>query len=95
MDRQTFLVGLLMEEYRRIWIDREIDRLGVACEIEESSLIDLAVACGVEGTTADILESLGEIFVTMCEALIAEKVPIDVVKLRIEEYVQEELSSRN
>ena len=48
-------------------------------------------ANGVDGATADILEQLGDIFVVMCEALIAEEVPIHVVKRRIEEYVQEEL----
>ena len=46
---------------------------------------------GVEGATADILEKLGDLFVVMCEALIAEEVPIRVVRRRIEEYVQEEL----
>ena len=28
MDRRAFLVGLLLEEYRRIWIDHEAERLG-------------------------------------------------------------------
>ena len=87
MDRRAFLVGLLLEEYRRIWIDHEVERLGLECEVGDSSLIDLAVGYGV----ADILEQLGDIFVVMCEALIAEEVPIHVVKRRIEEYVQEEL----
>ncbi len=91
MDRRAFLVGLLLEEYRRIWIDHEAERLGLECEVGDSSLIDLAVSYGGEGATADILEQLGDIFVVMCEALIAEEVPIHVVKQRVEEYVQEEL----
>ena len=91
MNRRAFLVGLLLEEYRRIWIDHEAERLGLECGVGESSLIDLAVNYGVEAATADILEKLGDIFVVMCEALIAEEVPIRVVRRRIEEYVQEEL----
>ena len=43
MDRRAFLVGLLLEEYRRIWSDQEVERLGLECEVGDSSLIDLAV----------------------------------------------------
>ena len=49
MDRRAFLVGLLLEEYRRIWIDHEVERLGLECEVGDSSLIDLAVGYGVDG----------------------------------------------
>ena len=80
------MVGLLMEEYRRIYYNYDLDRRGIeAIDIDSSSLIDLALKWG--GVRSANYAGLSETFITMAES----QLPADEVRKRVGEYVCEAL----
>ena len=82
------MVGLFMEEYRRIYYDHELDKRGIkAIDTGSSSLIELALQWG--GIRSSAHEGLADTFIAIAESMIESELPADEVKKRIEEYVGE------
>ncbi len=83
------MVGLLMEEYRRIYYDYELDRRGMEAIDVDSSLIELALKWG--GVQSVYYEGLSDTFIAIAESMVKSQLPTDDVRKRIEEYVREVL----
>ena len=84
------MVGLLMEEYRRIYYDYELDKRGIeAIDVESSSLIEIALKWG--GGRSSDYEGLSDTFIAIVESMVEFKLPVDEVQKRVEEYVSEVL----
>jgi|TARA_B110000116_G_C16682034_1_gene511174 hypothetical protein len=84
------MVGLLMEEYRRIYYDYELDKRGIeAIDVESSSLIEIALKWG--GVRSSEYEGLSDTFIAIAESMVGFKLPADEVQKRVEEYVSEVL----
>jgi len=84
------MVGLLMEEYRRIYYNYELDRRGIeAIDIDSSSLIDLALKWG--GVRSANYEGLSDTFIAIAGLMAESQLPADEVRKRVGEYVCEVL----
>ena len=68
------MVGLLMEEYRRIYYDYELDKRGIeAIDVESSSLIEIALKWG--GVRSSEYEGLSDTFIAIAESMVGFKLP--------------------
>jgi hypothetical protein len=96
VDRQALIVGFLMEEYRRIRYDHELDKRGIEeIGFERSLLIDLALHIAGHEKDSTALLDWADAFVTIVESMVQMQVPDDEVRSRIEEYVVEVLERRH